>query len=305
MTSDPGVPGQNPRCIPRLDGVSVWAAHITHMIVDIWGVLHDGRSLFQPAVDALVQARAAGLQTCLLSNAPRSRAVVRDHLLSMGFPKALTDLIVTSGALARDMVRSDWQGAAMYHMGPISDRDAAVGLPVTDVSDIAAADFIFATGLDFPTQDQHRPMLEAARARDLPFLCANPDRVVHDQGRLLYCAGYIADLYEALGGSVHWFGKPNPVSYLGAMKEMGLAAEAAGPAILMVGDSLQTDIAGANAVGVSSLHIAGGINRALYAGAAKGVNRQDLYEAAQASGLPLTPYTPQWGPDAFMDQLCW
>ena len=35
--------------------------------------------------------------------------------------------------------------------------------------------------------------------RDLPLICANPDRVVEHGDRLIYCGGALADLYEAHG----------------------------------------------------------------------------------------------------------
>ena len=47
------------------------------LIVDLWGVMHNGERLFAPAVAALAAARARGLGIVLLSNAPRRAATAQ------------------------------------------------------------------------------------------------------------------------------------------------------------------------------------------------------------------------------------
>ena len=63
------------------------------------------------------------------------------------------------------------------------------------------------------TADDYRPLLEQARARNLPFVCANPDLVVDVGGKQFLCAGAIADLYERMDGAVFWAGKPHINAY--------------------------------------------------------------------------------------------
>lgn len=90
-------------------------------------------------------------------------------------------------------------------------------------------------------------------------VCANPDVVVRWGGRLIYCAGALAEIYERLGGDVVYGGKPHAPIY-----EIAFAAieEAVGSAvdrsrILAIGDGIATDIAGADRNGFDSLFIAG------------------------------------------------
>jgi ribonucleotide monophosphatase NagD (HAD superfamily) len=88
-------------------------------------------------------------------------------------------------------------------------------------------------------------------------VCANPDLVVMHGGRLMICAGTLADRYEQLGGRVAWHGKPHPAVYARCFEALGVADRRR---VLAVGDSLRTDVAGANAAGVAALLIAGGIH---------------------------------------------
>ncbi|WP_374764467.1 TIGR01459 family HAD-type hydrolase [Yunchengibacter salinarum] len=230
------------------------------VISDLWGVLHDGIRLTSGAAEALEAARARNIATVFLTNAPRPRWQVRDHLLAMGLNPSLADLVLSSGALARDVVRERYHGARLYHMGPDSDQDTIDGLPIQQVSSMEAAEVILATDLDAMPLEDHRSHLADACARGVPLLCTNPDRLVHEGDRLILCAGAVGDLYEEMGGTTLWFGKPRPEALMACLDAAGLTGLAPGR-VLMVGDSLRTDVAGARAAGMRSLMVCGGLHR--------------------------------------------
>ena len=71
------------------------------------------------------------------------------------------------------------------------------------------------------------------------------------------CAGALADLYEALGGVVTWYGKPHPAIYAHAL---GLAGNPPGDTVLAIGDALQTDMLGAARHGFDAVFVQGGIH---------------------------------------------
>ncbi|NVJ99469.1 MAG: TIGR01459 family HAD-type hydrolase [Alphaproteobacteria bacterium] len=255
------MPNQAGTWVEIASGLREFVGRLDLVICDLWGVMHDGIRPHSRAIDAIVEARAAGIKTVFLSNAPRPRGYVRDHLVAMGVPREITDLVVTSGGLARDEVRALYSGAKLYHLGPEGDRNTIEGLPVDEVSHPDEADIIFATDLDFHEIDEHRLWLQKAAERGVPFLCANPDRIVHVGENLYPCAGAVADLYTGMGGDVHWFGKPTAKALTSCIGEVGMPADTDGRRIMMIGDSLQTDIAGARAAGFCGLFIAGGIHR--------------------------------------------
>jgi HAD superfamily hydrolase (TIGR01459 family) len=89
-------------------------------------------------------------------------------------------------------------------------------------------------------------------------VCANPDLVVIHRGKAEICAGAIAQRYEELGGPVQYFGKPHAPIYRDCFALLGVADRRR---ILAVGDSLRTDIAGANAAGIDGLLVLGGIHQ--------------------------------------------
>jgi len=294
----PNRSGQN---VSLPSGLRDIADELKLIICDLWGVLHNGESPYLTAINAIATARSTGIETVFLSNAPRPRSFVRAHLIAMGVPENLANYVVTSGGLARDEIRAQFAGSKLYHLGPASDQNTLEGLPVDFVDHPDDAEVILATDLDFGRVEDHRPWLAGAASRKVPFLCANPDRVVHVGDKLLLCAGSVADLYERMGGDVHWFGKPTAFSLLSCLGECGLAENTNPASILMIGDSLQTDMAGAAAVGCRGLFIAGGIHRADY---------PEIVAAAQDGQLTTDGFRKIFGagkaiPHAVLKQLIW
>jgi HAD superfamily hydrolase (TIGR01459 family) len=248
-----------------LGGIGEIAPQYDGFILDLWGVLHDGTAPFPGVLDALAQLKSAGKRVAILSNAPRRAALVAARLREIGIPPALYDHLYSSGEEAwRHLERRDDAfhaalGRVCYHIGPARDDNMLAGIGLTRVADIDAADFILNTGPRRweETVADYEPMLVRARARDLPMVCANPDLVVMHQNHRALCAGALAQRYEEMGGRVRWHGKPFAPVYERCFALLGIADRRR---ILAVGDSLRTDIAGAEIVGIDSLLVAGGIH---------------------------------------------
>src|SRR5690606_21600789 len=118
------------------------------------------------------------------------------------------------------------------------------------------------------TEEDYREMMEEARKRNLTFICANPDMVVERGDRLITCAGAIAELYRSLGGEVIFYGQPHRPIY---DRALALAAEKRGGTtpsnrILAIGDSVRTDLTGANLMGLDCLFLTRGIHSADFEG---------------------------------------
>jgi HAD superfamily hydrolase (TIGR01459 family) len=234
------------------------------IVCDVWGVVHDGVRANEPSCDALVRARAAGATVALLSNFPGSGAMAAEVLDEKGVSREAYDALVTSGDITRARI-AETGVRRIFHIGTRYDRTLYQGLPV-ELVEAERAEMVVATELrDYwrETPEDYRPLLERLRARELPFLCGNPDFVVHVGEHLLPCAGALALIYEELGGEVYWAGKPHRPAFEAALK----AADAvrgrprAGARLLMIGDTVRTDLAGAEASGLDALFVVGGVHR--------------------------------------------
>ena len=251
--------------LPILTEAGALLARYDVLISDVWGVVHDGLWALEPACAALTRYREAGGAVVLLSNAPGPSAQVAEVIAKKRVPRGCWDRLVTSGDVTRALIAASHHQKA-YHIGWKSDLAVFEGLGMEIVGE-DAAEIVVATELnDYRTEqpEQYRPLLQRFAARGLPFICGNPDLVVHVGHDLLPCAGSLAAIYEELGGSVAWAGKPHRPAYdlaLAAAREARGGREVDPARVLVIGDAVRTDLAGADLMGFDSLFIAGGIHR--------------------------------------------
>lgn len=239
------------------------------ILSDVWGVIHDGVHGFPEACKALQTFRAQGGTVIMITNAPRPADSVQRQLRKMDISDETYDAIVSSGDLTRSFVASRLE-QPLLQIGPERDNPMFRGLDVKFTT-LENAEYIVCTGPyddEVETEENYRGMMEEALKRNLTFVCANPDMVVERGHRLITCAGAIAELYRSLGGEVIFYGKPHRPIYDRALE---LAAEKRGGTtpssrILAIGDSVRTDLTGANLMGLDCLFLTRGIHSADFEG---------------------------------------
>ena len=251
---------------PIHDSLDAPALAADAYVLDVWGVLWDGIQAYPDAAACLRELRRRDKRVLLLSNAPRPSRDVRQGLAGIGIGAHLFDGILTSGDLCRAACAAgvDGLGPAYHYLGLEKDRGLLDGLPYREAPGLEAADFILNLGTRRLGEGAgaYRDELAQARARSLPMLCANPDRIiVRSDGTAVDCAGALADLYAELGGAVQSFGKPLGPTYDACLAQLRTWLPGLEPArVLAVGDSLTTDIRGALAAGLRTALVAGGIH---------------------------------------------
>jgi HAD superfamily hydrolase (TIGR01459 family) len=243
------------------------ADRFDHVLLDQYGVLHEGRAIFPPARDCVVALRAAGKHVLVLSNSGKRAAENLKRIADHGLPADAYDGIVTSGEVAWDGLRRraeppfDHLGKRCFAITRGRDRSIMEGLSLDLVGDVDDADFILLGGLDDAASDhrQWEAELRRAAAQQLPMLCANPDVKMFGAHGFLPGPGALARFYESLGGAVTYIGKPHRAIFTAALHVLG---DPSPSRVLMIGDSIHHDVAGGRGVGVLSLLITSGVHHA-------------------------------------------
>ena len=280
--------------LPFVEHLRELARGVDVILSDIWGVIHNGLEAFPNACEALHTFRAAGGTVVLITNAPRPADSVQRQLRKFGVPDAAYDAIVSSGDLTRQYIIAH-PGQAIHLIGPDRDQPIFRGLDVR-FAPLDEADTIVCTGPfddETETPEDYRATMMQALTRRLPLVCANPDIVVERGDRLIYCAGAIAELYRSLGGEVIFYGKPHRPIYDRALEiAHGLRGEAG--RVLAIGDSVRTDLSGANGMGLDCVFL----TRGIHADEFKGLDHLDD-DAVRAFFGEVKP------PRALMHELKW
>ena len=256
------MPGaEPPRAIGALAEV---AGEFDAIVLDQWGVLHDGARPAPGAARALDALRAGGARLAVLSNSGKRARLNAERIEAMGFAPDLFERVMTSGeALWTDLARGAWPGLRrlLAVTGARGDAEAWLdGLPgVSLAASWEEADAVLVMGLPEDADlAQEEARLAPALAAGRPMLCSNPDLASpRAGGRLVPSPGALAAAYERGGGRVAWYGKPHAAVFEATARALGLPS---GPGLLMVGDSLAHDVAGAAAAGWRTALVRGGIH---------------------------------------------
>lgn len=260
--------------------------HYDAILLDQFGVIHNGRTPYPAALHAISQLHRAGLRTIILSNSSRQAHHAVSKLHAMGVEPAAITAVLTSGQLALGAVRQIMVSAPQTRVLHLTWKTrGSIDLAIHGVREVAPlnrvvsgvrlpavedVDMVLAHGTEGITVEggeiQAVPLevlkwlcRELGQRRpDLPFYCANPDVVTVDGAVLRTMPGALAREFEKGGGKgVVRLGKPAAVAYEEAIRLLGNVEKGR---ILAVGDSVAHDVLGAMDLGIDCLYIAGGIN---------------------------------------------
>jgi HAD superfamily hydrolase (TIGR01459 family) len=229
-------------------------------LIDQFGVLRDGRAPYPDAARTLVALKSLGRRNINLSNSGKRSQENSVRLAQLGFDPESWDWFLTSGEtafriMAQEARRGHDRCLLISRDGDTSPLD---GLDIvrTERADEADIILIAASEGDVYPLSYYQELLGPAARRKLPCLCTNPDKIMLTRAGTAFGAGRIAELYEELGGTVRWIGKPFPDIYDQARTYLSDVPQ---DRICCIGDSVENDIVGAATAGFASILVTTGI----------------------------------------------
>ena len=223
------------------------------VVIDLDGVCYLGKEPIPGASAAVARLREAGVAVAYATNnATRTPEQFAATLVSLGF-HATADDVVTSAVAAADLLEP---GTRCMVIGAQGLREAVRGRGCVLVDDPDEAQAVL-TGLDRDITYERlkrgtRALLGGAR-----FIASNADGTYPDIDGISPGAGAImAALEKASGVRAEIAGKPAPALFHAA------AARLPDGPLLMIGDRVDTDIAGAAALGWDTALVLTGVTTA-------------------------------------------
>lgn len=207
------------------------------------------------AAQALESLKARGHVILLTNNSTRSRSDTARRLRERGLSISAEN-VVTSSYVAARYLKEKFGPRRVWPLGEAGLREelAAAGHSLTSPQE---AEWIVA-GMDralsyHKLTQALRGLLGGAR-----FLATNRDATFPTPEGLLPGAGATVGAVEGMGFPPELVvGKPSPIAFHIALEVAGVEPEAA----LMVGDRLETDILGAQGVGMDTALVLTGVSR--------------------------------------------
>ena len=227
---------------------------------DAYGVLKNAHGLI-PGVDRTINALIDSEKPfyVLTNDASRSPEQLADSYARLGLPLVTADRIVSSGMLAREYLQLKVSHGTVAYLGTdtsahyIENADLHA-LPIrkvnlNDASDITALVLLDDEGFDWNT-DLNKTV-NLLRLRNIPVIVANTDATYPVSGnRVAVAIGGVADMLERIVGKQFIrFGKPDAQLFMFAFDLLREKMAIGKNEILMVGDTLKSDILGGNKFG--------------------------------------------------------
>ena len=237
------------------------------VIIDDWGVLHDGEDAFPGTVDCLKELKQRHKYTIILTNDRKSADEKKAQLKKMGIGPSLYNKIVTPTEVIRDELDKQENGIfedigdrayVITHRGDLSLLD---GTDIEVVDDIEKADFLLLLGMDYPrkTLESYDKVIRRSIQRRLKAICANQDSRGLLGTNALVGPSLLARRYEDAGGIVNYIGKPH--SYIFKYCIELLKEQEIFPAhTVMLGDTFAHDILGAHALNIDTCLFQSGLH---------------------------------------------
>lgn len=256
------------------------------IVLDQWGVLHNGSTPYPGAASAISALASSGKRLAVLSNSGKRAAPNAKRIADMGLPIDDIEMIMTSGeACWQDYRDGKRKGRNLLAItGRPDDALAwADGLDLSIVDTLDAADAVLLMGIPEGSKaEAEKQVLDDAFQRGLTVVCTNPDHASPRADSVLQVSpGALAHAYEERGGEVIFYGKPHRPIFVRLLHSLGACAARC----LMVGDSLEHDIAGAQGVGMASAFVTSG----LHASEFEGTTNASVLAGAMASAQGLLP----------------
>lgn len=268
-------------------------------VLDQWGVLHNGLAAYPGARAAAARLVEHSGKVLVLSNSGKRASLNAVRMAGLGFGDSCYSHMLTSGeALWLDLdggkiVRG---GCAARNFYVVAGAPEDVGAwfdgltGVRPTGELDRADMVLLIGIrEGSALGDYDGLLDKLHERGLELLCANPDKVAPGPHGLHLSPGGVAQRYEDMGGSVTYYGKPHAPVFEHARHLLNVAEPSK---MLVVGDTLGTDIAGGAAAGMGTLLIRGGVLAAEFANCSdSGRIREQIAGLAARDGTPLPDYS--------------
>lgn len=242
------------------------------VLLDSYGVLKNHRGMIDGVPEMIAYLRERDIRFRILTNdASRSQQQQVAAFERIGLYGIAPEEIVTSGMMAKQFLENKFTTGRVAYLGTaqaaqyiLDARLEAIPIAEVDpdtVTDLRALVFLDDEGYDWCSSIN--TAINLLRKHSVPAIVANSDKIYPvAKNDVALATGGIAQLVESvLGREFIHFGKPDSQMFMHAFAELQAEAPVERREVLMVGDTLHTDILGGNKFGIATALVLSGNTR--------------------------------------------
>jgi len=243
------------------------------VFLDSYGVIKNYKGLIDGVQDTIAFLREKSIALRIITNdASRSQEQQAESFYKAGLTDIEAHEIITSGMMAKQFLQHKILDGKIAYLGTENSAQYILqsGLEHISVKDIdldntnEISAFVFLDDEGFDWNVDINKTVNLLRRKNIPVIVANSDKLYPvSKNDVSVATGGIAKLVEnMLNKKFIHFGKPDSQMFMYAFDELNRFGNFQKNEILMVGDTLHTDILGGNKFGVKTTLVLTGNTRA-------------------------------------------
>ena len=243
------------------------------VFLDSYGVIKNYKGLIDGVQDTIAFLRNKNIALRIITNdASRSQEQQAESFFKAGLKDIEAHEIITSGMMAKQFLQHKILDGKIAYLGTENSAQYILqsGLEHISIKDIdldntnEISAFVFLDDEGFDWNVDINKTVNLLRRKNIPVIVANSDKLYPvSKNDVSVATGGIAKLVEnMLTKKFIHFGKPDSQMFMYAFDELNRFGHFQKNEILMVGDTLHTDILGGNKFGVKTTLVLTGNTRA-------------------------------------------
>ena len=236
---------------------------------DAFGVLKNYNGLIEGVVETIYKLHNDQKQIFILTNdSSRSPFELAKRYQQQGIDLITEENMISSGMLAREYLQLKIKKGTIAYLGTKNSAHYVenLGLPTLPISEVQSENFSDISALvlldeeGFNWESDLSKSINLLRHKNIPVVVANTDRTYPVSNNQINIAiGGIANMLEDIVGKRFIrFGKPDVPLFIYAYEKLSAIKSIPKDKILMVGDTLHTDILGGNKFGIHTALVLSG-----------------------------------------------
>lgn len=228
---------------------------------DAFGVLKNYNGLIEGVTETIYKIHNDQKQLFILTNdSSRSPFELAKRYQQQGIDLITEENMISSGMLAREYLKLKIKKGTIAYLGTKNSAHYVenLGLPTLPISEVQPENFSDISALvlldeeGFNWESDLSKSINLLRHKNIPVVVANTDRTYPVSNNQINIAiGGIANMLEDIVGKRFIrFGKPDVPLFIYAYEKLSAIKSIPKDKILMVGDTLHTDILGGNKFGI-------------------------------------------------------
>lgn len=234
------------------------------VFLDSYGVIKNHAGLIPNVQDAIDHIRLIGMPMRILTNdASRSPLLLAQKFEEAGLRGIKSSEIITSGMMAKEYLMNKGKKGKVAYLGTNNSADYIreanlEPISITEVTEVNMHEISALVFLDDEGYDWNKDLnttVNLLRNYEIPAIVANSDVIypVSKKNVAIATGGVAALVENILGRQFIHYGKPDSQMFMYGFEQLNKIRKFNRKDILMVGDTLHTDILGANKFGISTV----------------------------------------------------